>query len=66
MYKYANVPTPATIGRADTLNNVAAEVLINPNSPIFQRPTFKPIFIPAAIPYPAAPIPEGVIESRIG
>ncbi len=49
-------------GKTEALKRVAAVVLISPNIPVFHKPTLKAIFIPVAIPYPAAPIPDGVAE----
>ncbi len=53
-------------GKAEKLKRVAVDVFISPKMPVFHNPTLKAIFMPAASPYPAAPIPEGVAESRIG
>jgi hypothetical protein len=53
-------------GQIEALKRVAVVVLISPNIPVFNKPTFKAIFIPAASPYPAAPMPVGVAEFSRG
>jgi hypothetical protein len=54
------------IGKAETLKRVAVVALMSPNIPVFHKPTFKAIFMPAASPYPAAPMPVGVAELSKG
>lgn len=54
------------IGQTEALKRVAVVVLISPNIPVFHKPTYKAIFMPAAIPYPAAPMPVGVAEFSRG